>query len=80
MTALAVPRSILIFKKCVKHGIDSNLIGHLHFFDLQCLIIQFETQEVLTYIEKENEARLHKKGIKEIKQIDGNQALKFLGR
>ena len=77
---MAVPRSILVFKKCVHYKIDAILMKHLHFFDLQCLIIQFEIRDALNYLEAEKKDKLKKRGIKEVKQISGNEALKFLGR
>lgn len=78
--SLAVPFSITIFKKCIKFRIDTALIKHLHFFDLQCLIIQFEIQEIREYLENEEKKKLQKRGIKDVKQISGAEAIKFLGR
>lgn len=80
MKTLAVPYSITIFKKCVKYQVDSALMKHLHFFDLQCLLIQFETQDILEYLNTEEQKRLRSKGIKEVRDIEGSEAIKFLGR
>lgn len=80
MTPLAVPFSITIFKKCVRYQIDSALIKHLHFYDLQCLIMQFEIHDLQEYFKNEQKQRLKSQGIKEIKDISGADAIKFLGR
>ena len=77
---MAVPYSITIFKKCIKHNIDSHLIKHLHFYDLQCLIIQFEISDIEKYLDAENKKKLKERGIKEVKDISGSEAIKFLGR
>ena len=78
--SLAVPFSIRIFKKCIEHKIDFSLVKHLHFYDLQCLIIQFDIQRIEAYFETENRKRLNAQGIKEVKHVSGSEALKFLGR
>lgn len=80
MKPLAVPFSLTILKKCIKYKIDTGLVKHLHLFDLQCLIIQFETQDVLDYLKHQEKERLRSQGIKEVKDISGADAVKFLGR
>lgn len=75
-----MPLSLKIFKKCIKHRIDTQLVKHLHFFDLQCLIIQMDTSDVIQYLKMEKDKKMKEKGIKEVKNISGNEALKFLGR
>lgn len=80
MKPLAVPFSLTIFKKCIKYGIDTTLVKHLHLFDLQCLIIQLETQDVLAYLRQQEREQLRSQGIKEVKDISGADAIKFLGR
>lgn len=77
---MAVPYSIRIFKKCIEHRIDFNLVKHLHFFDLECIIIQFEIQRVEEYLEHKEKERLHEQGISEVKHISGAEALKVMGR
>ena len=79
-SSLAVPFSIRIFKKCVEHGIDSSLIKHLHFYDLQCLIFQFEIAKIQDYLRHKESEALQKRGIGAVKDISGNEVLKFLGR
>lgn len=76
----AVPFSISILKKCIDHGIDASLIKHLHLYDLQCLIFQFEIDRIKEYLRQKEQEELHKQGISEVKNISGNEALKFLGR
>lgn len=75
---LAVPLSIRIFQKCIEHKIDFSLVRHLHFFDLQCLIFRFEIQRVEDYLNYADKQSMKAQGIKEIKDISGNEALKFL--
>ena len=77
---LAVPFSLTILKKCVKYRIDAALIKHLHLFDLQCLIMQFETQDILDYLRQKDKEKMRSRGIKEVKDISGADAVKFLGR
>ena len=77
---VAVPFSISIFKRCVDHGIDFSLVKHLHLYDLQCLIFQLEAQRILDYLKRKESVDLQKRDIGEIKDVDGNAALKFLGR
>lgn len=78
--SLTVPFSIRIFRKCIEYHIDPALIRHLHLYDLECLLIQFDIQKVKEYLDAEQKKSLKSQGIKEIKDIDGNEALKFLGR
>jgi hypothetical protein len=80
MPPLAVPRSIRIFQACVKYGIDTALIKHLHMYDLQCLIFQFEIQDVQQYLDAEKRDKMRSQGLKEIKEISGAEAIRFLGR
>ena len=54
------------------------LIRHLHFFDLQCLIMQFEADDIQQYLKSEEKARLQSRGIKDISDISGADAIKFL--
>ena len=75
-----VPFSLRIIKKCIEHGVSTELIKHLHLYDLQCLLIQFDIQRIEEYLKAEEKQNMHKRGIKEIKDIDGAQAVKFLGR
>ena len=75
-----MPYSIRIFKKCTEYKIDFNLAKHLHFFDLECLIIQFEIQKVEEYLNHKEKERLKEQGISEIRRISGNDALAMLGR
>lgn len=77
---LAVPFSITVFKKCIKYKISTDLMKSLHFFDLQCLIIQFEIQDIQEYFSAKEKERLKARGIKEVKDISGEDAIKFLGR
>lgn len=77
---LAVPFSISVFKKCVEHNIDFLLVKHLHFYDLQCLIFQFEIAKIQDYLNRKESEKLQKQGIGSIKDISGNDVLKFLGR
>lgn len=79
-SSLAVPFSLSIFKKCVEYNIDFSLVKHLHFYDLQCLIIQFDINKVKDYLRQEEQKDLNKRGISSVKDISGNDALKFLGR
>ena len=78
--SLPVPFSIMILKKCIKYRIDSALIKHLHLYDLQCLIFQFEIQDIQQYLEHKDMEKMKSRGIKEIKDISGAEAIKFLGR
>ena len=78
--SLAVPLSIRILKKCIQYQIDFEFTKRLHFYDLQCLIIQLEIQDIQQYLKGQEDQKLSKKGIKEIKDISGNEAIKFLGR
>lgn len=75
-----MPYSIRIFKKCTEYNIDFNLVRHLHFFDLECIIMQFEIQKIEEYLERKEKERLKEQGISDIKKISGNEALKMLGR
>lgn len=77
---LAVPYSIRIFQKCCEYSIDFELVKHLHMYDLQCLIIQFDIQNVERYLQSKQHRELRAKGIGEIKNLSGSEALKFLGR
>jgi hypothetical protein len=77
---LAVPFSLRIFKRCTEYGVSSELIRHLHLYDLQCLLIQFDIQKVERYLQEEEKRKMREKGIKEIKDIDGSAAVRFLGR
>lgn len=77
---MTVPFSIRIFKKCIEYHIDSLLVKHLHFYDLQCLIFQFEIDKIQEYLRNEERRALQKRGIDSVKDISGNEALKFLGR
>lgn len=77
---LPVPFSLTILKKCVKYRIDTALIKHLHMFDLQCLLIQFETQDIIQYLKEMEKQQMRSQGIKEVKDISGAEAIKFLGR
>ena len=70
----------MIFKKCVKYRIDTALVKHLHLFDLQCLLMQFETEDIQQYLSQKEKERLRSRGIKEVKDISGSDAVKFLGR
>lgn len=79
-SSLPVPFSISIFKKCIDHNIDPAHIKHLHLYDLQCLIIQLEAQRITDYLQRKSSADLQKRNIGEVQDIDGNAALKFLGR
>lgn len=76
----AVPFSISIFKKCIEHNIDASLVKHLHLYDLQCLIFQFEIDRIKEYLKQKEQEELRKQGIGEVKNISGNDVLKFLGR
>jgi hypothetical protein len=49
-------------------------------YDLQCLLIQFDIQNILAYLKSENDQKLREKGIRNVKDISGSEALKFLGR
>lgn len=80
MTPLAVPLSIRIFHKCTLRGIPAELIRHMHFFDLQCLLMRFDIDDAVQYLEQRNKDELHKQGIAEVRDIDGTEALRFLGR
>lgn len=75
---MTVPLSIKVFKKCIEYRIPPDLIKRMHFFDLQCIIIQFDTQKVQEYIDAEEKQRLKARGISNIRDISGNEALKFL--
>ena len=79
-TPLAVPFSVRIFKKCIENRIDPALIKHLHFFDLQCILMQFEIQNIERYLKSEEDRKLHARGISEVKDISGAEAKRFLGR
>ena len=74
---LAVPLSIRIFNKCIDHKIDFSLVKHLHFFDLQCLIMRIEISKIESYLEQEEQAKQREKGVN-VKDITGAEALKFL--
>jgi hypothetical protein len=78
--SLAVPFSIRIFRKCVEYRVDTHLMRHLHLYDLECLLIQFDIQRVQEYLDYEQKKSWKEQGIKEVKDISGNEALKFLGR
>lgn len=78
--SLAVPFSIRIFRKCVEYRVDSALMHHLHLYDLECLLIQFDIQRIQEYLDHEQKKAWQAQGIKEVKDINGNEALKFLGR
>lgn len=75
-----MPFSITILKKCIKYRIDSVLIKHLHMFDLQCLLIQFETQDIIQYLKEKEKENMRSRGISEVRDISGADAIKFLGR
>lgn len=75
---LAVPLSLKILKKCIEYRIDGDLIRRMHFFDLQCIIIQFDIQKVQEYLDSKEKQRLNSQGISEVRQISGNEALRFL--
>ena len=77
---LAVPFFILITKRCVQNKIDPYLVQHLHFYDLQCLLLQLEIDKIVQYLEAEEREKLKARGIKKVTPISGNEALKLLGR
>ena len=77
---LAVPFSLKIFKRCTEYGVAPELIKHLHMYDLQCLLIQFDIQKIEQYLKSEQNRVLRERGIKEVRDIDGTEAVKFLGR
>ena len=77
---LAVPFSLRVLKRCVEYGVSADLIKHLHLYDLQCLLIQFDIQKIEQYLRSEESRKMRERGIKEIKDIDGSEAVKFLGR
>jgi hypothetical protein len=57
-----VPFSIKIFKRCIDYGVSAELMKHLHLYDLQCLLIQFETQRIEEYLRSE-EKRKCRRGV-----------------
>lgn len=73
-----MPLSIRVLKRCIDRRIDSSLIKHLHFFDLQCLLIQFDIGDIQEYFRAEEKERLRKKGVSSVKDISGNDAIRFL--
>lgn len=75
---LAVPLSIRVLRKCVSRGVDSLLIKHLHFYDLQCLLMQFDIADIESYLEREGKDKLRRRGIAEVREISGAEAVKFL--
>ena len=75
---LTVPFSIRIFKKCIEFGVDFALVKHLHLYDLQCLLIQFDTQKVLEYLKSEETKKLRARGISSVRDVSGSEALKLL--
>ena len=75
---MAVPYFIIILRKCVHYRIDTELIKHLHFYDLQCLLIQFEIQDIERYLEYEHKQRLKDKNIERVDHVSGTDAVKFL--
>ena len=80
VSSLAVPLSLKIIKKCVEYRVDPALIKHLHFYDLQCLLIQLDIQNIMDYLKSEEKRKLQAHGVREIKDIEGAEVLKFLGR
>ena len=80
LAPLTVPFSVKIFKKCIEYRIDFSLVKHLHLYDLQCLLIQFDIERLQDYFRQEEQKDLQKRGISSVKDISGNDALKFLGR
>lgn len=77
---LAVPLSILIRKKCVDLRIPAEFVKSMHMTDLQCLILRMEIQNVREHLAYEEKQRLQKQGISQVKDIEGAEVLRFLGR
>lgn len=78
--SLAVPLSILIRKKCVDLRIPAEFVRSMHMTDLQCLILRMEIQNAREHLDYEEKQRLQKQGISQVKDIEGSEVLKFLGR
>jgi hypothetical protein len=77
---LAVPFSLRIFRRCIEYGVSLDLARHLHFYDLQCLLIQFDIQKIEDYFKQEERSKLQSRGIKDVKDISGTDIKKFFGR
>lgn len=75
---LAVPLSIRMYKKCVEHQIDMSLVKHLHFYDLQCLIIQMDISNIRRYLDSKKKDELNARGISEVEKVSGADAVRFL--
>ena len=52
----------------------------MHFYDLQCLLLQFDIQDAEQYLDHMKKDQLKKRGISEVREISGAEAVKFLGR
>jgi hypothetical protein len=76
--SVSVPFSLMIRKKCIKHGIDTQMQKTMHLYDLQCLLIQFEIEDVRHCLEEIHKTKLKQRGISGIRHLNGNEALKFL--
>ena len=77
--SLAVPLSIKIYLKCTQYNLDFQLVRHLHFFDLQCVLIKKDIAAIEEYLDKEQKLREQKSGAN-VKEVSGLDAKKFLGR
>jgi hypothetical protein len=60
--------------------VSLDLARHLHFYDLQCLLIQFDIQKIEDYLKQEEKSKLQSRGIKDVKDISGADIKKFFGR
>jgi hypothetical protein len=76
---LTVPYSVLIRKKASDYNIDGYTVSRMHFYDLQCLIIQFEIQAINEYFDTQRKRKLHERGISECSRVGGNDARKLFG-
>lgn len=75
--ALAMPRAIQLFQKCVEHKIQDCVIQRLHFNDLYVLLLSLDISDIKQAIRNHKQIASKKKGVK-YRDVNGNDAIKFL--
>lgn len=75
---LAVPRSITMFQGCVRHQVPGELIKQLHFNDLYLLLLTLDIDAAKERLRMQAQKRMQDKGIGDVREISGNDAIKFL--
>lgn len=75
---LPVPRIITILQRCVTHGIQDSLISHLHYNDLQLLLMSLDIDKVREAIKAYRRAKMRSHGVEDVQELSASEAVKFL--